>query len=227
MTTNQLSTTQISLTDLRMEFCTVGGTNMEPCRFQMGKGTYVTLMFLEAESVNKWEKHKNEKWQSQLKLRLLYTLFTPQPHVFFEKILRQASLKSSYIVNFFNLWLIAIYCDGKWDPTFLFKYSKRMVNLSQTSPSYSCDYCRHMCTATWSQVQILNCCISWYITCKISLNQILLHNNSSRYNLIIWMRSSSVRNKLCPMCGERPNLVPTYGEGDGFTQENLEVCGVV
>ena len=41
------------------------------------------------------------------------------------------------------------------------------------------------------------------------------------------MRSSSVRNELCPMCGEKPNLVSTDGEGDGFTQENVEICGVV
>lgn len=38
-----------------------------------------------------------------------------------------------------------------------------------------------------------------------------------RYNLIIWMRSSSVRNTLCPMCNEAPTLVATRGCGDGFT----------
>ena len=39
-----------------------------------------------------------------------------------------------------------------------------------------------------------------------------------RYNLIIWMRSSSVRNDLCPMCNEKPDLVQCTGPGDGFTR---------
>lgn len=38
-----------------------------------------------------------------------------------------------------------------------------------------------------------------------------------RINLIIWMRSSAVRNKLCPMYGAQPRLVPSVGTGDGFT----------
>lgn len=38
-----------------------------------------------------------------------------------------------------------------------------------------------------------------------------------RHNLIIWMRSSSIRNQQCPRCDERPTLVETPGEGDGFT----------
>ena len=38
-----------------------------------------------------------------------------------------------------------------------------------------------------------------------------------RYNLIVWMRASSVRNKLCPMCDTPPQLVVTEGPGDGFT----------
>ncbi|GFS98513.1 2-oxoglutarate and iron-dependent oxygenase domain-containing protein 2 [Nephila pilipes] len=38
-----------------------------------------------------------------------------------------------------------------------------------------------------------------------------------RQNLIIWLRSSSVRNKLCPMCNSRPTLSPSFGYGDGFT----------
>lgn len=47
-----------------------------------------------------------------------------------------------------------------------------------------------------------------------------------RYNLIIWMRSSSVRNKLCPMCDQRPQLVFTEGPGDGFTKHsnNSDFC---
>ncbi|XP_066936126.1 2-oxoglutarate and iron-dependent oxygenase domain-containing protein 2-like [Clytia hemisphaerica] len=45
-----------------------------------------------------------------------------------------------------------------------------------------------------------------------------------RYNLIIWMRSSSVRNKYCPMCERTPDLVPTLGEGDGFVAPEVPVC---
>jgi len=39
-----------------------------------------------------------------------------------------------------------------------------------------------------------------------------------RTNLILWFRSSSVRNKECPMCGLEPSLEPVVsGSGDGFT----------
>ncbi|XP_013410690.1 2-oxoglutarate and iron-dependent oxygenase domain-containing protein 2 [Lingula anatina] len=50
--------------------------------------------------------------------------------------------------------------------------------------------------------------------------------DGERYNLIIWMRSSKVRNQKCPMCDEKPHLVPTVGGGDGFTKEkkNVNVC---
>ena len=41
-------------------------------------------------------------------------------------------------------------------------------------------------------------------------------SKGERYNLIIWMRSSSVRNNCCPRCGETPKLVPFEGYGDGF-----------
>ena len=41
--------------------------------------------------------------------------------------------------------------------------------------------------------------------------------SSERYNLILWMRSSSVRNLLCPMCDQKPSLVPSEDYGDGFT----------
>uniref|UniRef100_UPI00398F2B24 2-oxoglutarate and iron-dependent oxygenase domain-containing protein 2 n=1 Tax=Pristiophorus japonicus TaxID=55135 RepID=UPI00398F2B24 len=43
-----------------------------------------------------------------------------------------------------------------------------------------------------------------------------------RWNLIIWMRSSQVRNKLCPMCDRKPQLEEAIGFGDGFTAEALE-----
>jgi len=38
-----------------------------------------------------------------------------------------------------------------------------------------------------------------------------------RYNLIIWMRSSDVRNRICPMCKQPPDLEEvSFGTGDGF-----------
>ncbi|OWF42700.1 2-oxoglutarate and iron-dependent oxygenase domain-containing protein 2-like [Mizuhopecten yessoensis] len=45
-----------------------------------------------------------------------------------------------------------------------------------------------------------------------------------RYNLIVWMRSSKVRNRLCPMCDQKPELVETVGYGDGFTQPTVNLC---
>lgn len=42
--------------------------------------------------------------------------------------------------------------------------------------------------------------------------------SGERYNLIIWMRSSSKRDELCPMCWQKPEcLIPvdtdSYGDG--------------
>ena len=42
-------------------------------------------------------------------------------------------------------------------------------------------------------------------------------DGGERYNLIIWMRSSAVRNMRCPMCESVPDIVETMGDGDGFT----------
>ena len=42
----------------------------------------------------------------------------------------------------------------------------------------------------------------------------------SRTNLIIWLRCSSLRNEICPMCGEEPSLEEVAvgdSTGDGFT----------
>ena len=39
-----------------------------------------------------------------------------------------------------------------------------------------------------------------------------------RVNLIIWLRSSEVRNPQCPMCNSVPCLVEVNGFGDGFTR---------
>ncbi|XP_033106963.1 2-oxoglutarate and iron-dependent oxygenase domain-containing protein 2-like [Anneissia japonica] len=52
-------------------------------------------------------------------------------------------------------------------------------------------------------------------------------SHGERYNLIIWMRSSRVRNKLCPMCDRKPQLIKTVGFGDGFTKtekQTVDVC---
>ncbi|NXY27039.1 OGFD2 protein, partial [Atrichornis clamosus] len=42
--------------------------------------------------------------------------------------------------------------------------------------------------------------------------------SGERWNLIVWMRSSSIRNQLCPMCNRKPELVEAEGFGDGFTE---------
>ncbi|XP_051954054.1 2-oxoglutarate and iron-dependent oxygenase domain-containing protein 2 isoform X1 [Xyrauchen texanus] len=44
-------------------------------------------------------------------------------------------------------------------------------------------------------------------------------SSGARWNLIIWMRASHERNKLCPMCGKRPTLVESEGYSDGFTMD--------
>ena len=41
--------------------------------------------------------------------------------------------------------------------------------------------------------------------------------SGERLNLIIWMRSSKIRNELCPMCQKPPNKIPVPFYGDGFT----------
>ncbi|KAG8011608.1 2-oxoglutarate and iron-dependent oxygenase domain-containing protein 2 [Nibea albiflora] len=43
-------------------------------------------------------------------------------------------------------------------------------------------------------------------------------SSGQRWNLIIWMRASQVRNNLCPMCNKRPTLVEGVGFADGFTK---------
>ncbi|XP_021268288.1 2-oxoglutarate and iron-dependent oxygenase domain-containing protein 2 isoform X1 [Numida meleagris] len=57
--------------------------------------------------------------------------------------------------------------------------------------------------------------------------------SGERWNLIIWMRSSAIRNQLCPMCNQKPQLVEAEGFGDGFTEtcqedvpETVDLCSV-
>lgn len=54
-------------------------------------------------------------------------------------------------------------------------------------------------------------------------------HSGERYNLIIWMRSSNIRNLLCPMCDNEPDLVETVGIGDGFTkpeEDVVDMCAI-
>ncbi|XP_054154020.1 2-oxoglutarate and iron-dependent oxygenase domain-containing protein 2-like [Oppia nitens] len=41
--------------------------------------------------------------------------------------------------------------------------------------------------------------------------------DGQRQNLVIWMRASTVRNQLCPMCDTKPEPLLSTGFGDGFT----------
>ncbi|XP_027508106.1 2-oxoglutarate and iron-dependent oxygenase domain-containing protein 2 isoform X2 [Corapipo altera] len=57
--------------------------------------------------------------------------------------------------------------------------------------------------------------------------------SGERWNLIVWMRSSLIRNQLCPMCNSKPQLVEAEGFGDGFTgtleedvPETVDVCAL-
>ncbi|KAK1892586.1 2-oxoglutarate and iron-dependent oxygenase domain containing protein 2 [Dissostichus eleginoides] len=43
-------------------------------------------------------------------------------------------------------------------------------------------------------------------------------SSGQRWNLIVWIRASQERNKLCPMCNRKPELVEGGGFADGFTK---------
>lgn len=52
-------------------------------------------------------------------------------------------------------------------------------------------------------------------------------STGERWNLVVWLRASAVRNLLCPMCCQKPDLVDDEGFGDGFTREEpapVDVC---
>ncbi|XP_037673171.1 2-oxoglutarate and iron-dependent oxygenase domain-containing protein 2 isoform X1 [Choloepus didactylus] len=54
-------------------------------------------------------------------------------------------------------------------------------------------------------------------------------DSGERWNLVIWLRASAVRNRLCPMCCREPELVEDEGYGDGFTREEpttVDVCAL-
>lgn len=48
--------------------------------------------------------------------------------------------------------------------------------------------------------------------------------SGQRWNLIVWLRASSQRNQLCPMCDRRPALVEAHGFADGFTAPPNPAC---
>ena len=49
------------------------------------------------------------------------------------------------------------------------------------------------------------------------LHKALSIDSGERWNLIIWMRSSKLRNLKCPMCQQAPNKISSPYYGDGFT----------
>lgn len=49
-------------------------------------------------------------------------------------------------------------------------------------------------------------------------------HSGERHNIIVWMRSSQIRNKCCPMCDNSPDLVEVEGMGDGFSEQTVSVC---
>ncbi|GAA6226615.1 2-oxoglutarate and iron-dependent oxygenase domain-containing protein 2 [Lates japonicus] len=51
-------------------------------------------------------------------------------------------------------------------------------------------------------------------------------SSGQRWNLIIWMRASQERNKLCPMCNRKPTLVEGEGFADGFTKHSGALMNV-
>lgn len=52
--------------------------------------------------------------------------------------------------------------------------------------------------------------------------------SGERQNLIIWMRSSNIRNSQCPMCLSKPSLVPSIDYGDGFTKpDEVMLCNLM
>lgn len=49
-------------------------------------------------------------------------------------------------------------------------------------------------------------------------------SSGQRWNLIVWMRSSPERNRLCPMCNREPELMEAEGFADGFTKAAETTC---
>ena len=49
------------------------------------------------------------------------------------------------------------------------------------------------------------------------LHKALPIDSGERWNLIIWMRASKIRNQKCPMCQKSPKKMSAPFYGDGFT----------
>ena len=55
-----------------------------------------------------------------------------------------------------------------------------------------------------------------------NLHCVLPLNSGHRINMVVWLRSSFVRNKICPMCSKPPDLETVFhGWGDGFTMNKI------
>lgn len=53
--------------------------------------------------------------------------------------------------------------------------------------------------------------------------------SGERWNLVVWLRASAVRNRRCPMCRRPPELADAEDFGDGFTRDEpatLDVCAL-
>lgn len=91
--------------------------------------------------------------------------------------------------------------------------------ISLFSPlSSNCDLPRLIALSTKYVLQVGH----GILHCARQLHSALPITSGQRYNLIIWMRSSSVRNHMCPMCGQRPSLVAVPFAGEGFTTSDTQ-----
>ncbi|XP_005091813.1 2-oxoglutarate and iron-dependent oxygenase domain-containing protein 2 isoform X2 [Aplysia californica] len=60
--------------------------------------------------------------------------------------------------------------------------------------------------------------------CGRRMHSALPITQGMRTNLVIWMRSSTVRNTQCPMCLSHPSLHEVPAEGEGFTIQSPWSC---
>ena len=74
----------------------------------------------------------------------------------------------------------------------------------------------------WIMVWICSQLGHGILHCGRRTHKALPITSGSRNNLIIWMRSSSIRNNLCPMCMSPPSLISVPALGEGFTL--VDVC---
>jgi len=95
--------------------------------------------------------------------------------------------------------------------------SKRLSHLYETESDEDEEHFKQPNQLT------MNHKLGWCILhCGRRLHRAAPLTRGSRTNLIVWMRSSTVRNQLCPMCGAPPSLVQVEAAGEGFTM--VDVC---